>query len=253
MIKAIIFDIYGTLLFRKGGDLSDSLSKRDYLMKSFSKLIKEFNLDTNPEELFYLYHKEIDDEHKRKSKRGIKYPEVIIEKIWKRILKKIGYDNSPKTCFDIAFYFDNINSQKKLYPYAAFVLKKLKEKDIRLGIISNAQFYTKIDMLKLLYDKIGLKHLEEIFDNRLTFYSYKLGYSKPNKGAFLKVKERLGKKGIKPSEIMYVGNDVKKDIKTANSVGFKSCLLIENQTKINDKAKPDYKIKDLREIVKIVE
>ncbi|MBU4283844.1 MAG: HAD hydrolase-like protein [Nanoarchaeota archaeon] len=250
MIKAIIFDIYGTLL--KQGDLENSLAKKEMLLKAFSKIKKKYKLKSTPNELLDLFVSSIDRIHRIKKARGIKSPEVKIEKIWAMILKKIDYRFDKNFLFKIAYEHNCMTGKRALYPNVILTLKKLKEKGLKLGIVSNAQFYTEMDMNSLLSKDLDIKSLYDLFDKNLVFMSYKLGYSKPNPKAFIILKEKLKKIGIKPNETLYIGNDMIKDVLTAKKQSFKTCLFVNIETKYAIAVKPDYKIKDIRLIIDIV-
>ena len=250
MIKAIIFDIYGTLL--KQGDLDNSLAKKEMLLKAFSNIKKKYNLKATPNELLDLFVSSIDKIHRIKRARGIRSPEVKIEKIWAMILKKIDYKFDKDFLFKIAYEHNCMTGKKVLYPDVILTLKKLKEQGLKLGIVSNAQFYTEIDMNNLLSKDSGIKSLYDLFDKNLVLMSYKLGYSKPNPKAFIILKKKLKKIGIKPNQTLYIGNDMIKDVLTAKKQFFKTCLFVNAETKYAATVKPDYKIKNMKSIIDIV-
>ena len=252
-MKAIIFDIYGTLLRQEIGDLEESLSKEQKLLRSFSRLKRKYKLKATSKKLFNLFVDSIGKVHNLKKSRGIKHPEVKIEKIWGMILRKIGYKFNNKFLFRIAYDHHELTGRRVLYPDVASTLMKIKQSGIKLGIISNAQFYTEIDMFNLLKKEIRVKSLYELFDKQLVFYSYKVGCSKPNIKSFLLLKEKLKKLGIKSSEALYIGNDMLKDIKTAKKAGFRTCLFVNVETKYKGvKLRPDCRIRDIKSILRII-
>jgi putative hydrolase of the HAD superfamily len=262
MIKAIIFDIYGTLLKKNiAGDLADTTKRKDIMIQSFNKLKERYKLNATPEQLFNIFIEAINTVHKRKIAKGVAYPEVKIENIWLMLLNSIGYklkqNEMKKFCFKIAKEHENL-IPRYLYPNTVEILTYLKKSNIYLGIISNAQFYTILDMKTLLKKNKCKYSFDEIFNKKLCFYSYKEGYSKPNLGSFNKLKKELSKLKIKPQETLYVGNDMLNDIYASNKAGLKSCLTINKETKyrkrqLKSKIKPNYKINNLNQIIKIVE
>lgn len=248
MIKAAIFDIYGTLLKTETGDLDESMEHKDILIGSFSEIKKRYNLDIDAKELYYLFKDNIQKEHKKKQKKGIQYPEIKIEDIWEKILKKINYNYDKAFLFKIAYEHEELKGKRTLYKDAEHVLKTLKEKGIKLGIISNAQFYTIIEMNNLLKQPF-----EHYFEKDLAFLSYKLGFSKPDIKAFETLKKRLKKYDIKEDEIMYIGNDMLKDIGTAKKAGITTCLFESPEVRLrNLKIQPNYRIKSLKELLDLI-
>ncbi len=242
MIQAVIFDIYGTLVYYNLGDVDDIVRRKEETKKAFRKAAKVFKFD-KPDEVYERWVEEINKEQQRKKKRGVKNPEVVIEKIW---MKTLGCSENKGR--KIALFMEEKENNPRLFPGVKKCLTDLKKKGLKLGILSNAQFYTKIMMEKNLKRK-----MEYFFDKDMELYSFRLGYSKPNPKGFEILKKRLRKHKIKPSETLFVGNDTLKDIWAAKKAGLKTCLYVCSQTYYKKKVKPDYKVKDLRDIIKIVE
>jgi putative hydrolase of the HAD superfamily len=275
--KAVLWDVYGTLLALSVGDLEAALEKKETMRKAFRLTAQEFGLskylDGDPAEtLLQWYVKEIEKTHRRKRAHGVFSPEVKIEDIWLRILKKLavrGYRLRGKdekghlqTALKLAYFFDYVYHAKAFYPGVRQTLEEIGRLGLRQGIISNAQFYTPL-ILRMLLRREGLRPddpLQELFDRRLIFFSYRLGVSKPNPRAFETARERLQKMGIEPNHVLYVGNDILNDMIPARNVGFR-CILFagDRETlalrKDNPECagfKPDAVIKSVPQIMKII-
>ena len=199
-------------------------------------------------------------------------PEVKIEDIWTRILKKLeqsGYEaeaDEGTTGFDLAlksaYFFDDIYQTKVLYAGAGRTLEAVKRLGLRQGILSNAQFYTPIALRMLL--RRDMRHMDdpikELFDRRLIFFSHRLGVSKPNPLAFERARDRLRAMGIEPARVLVVGNDVLNDMIPASRMGFKSVLFAGDAQSLTlrkdnpqcTRFKPDAIIKSLPELLKII-
>jgi putative hydrolase of the HAD superfamily len=100
------------------------------------------------------------------------------------------------------------------------ILSDLRDRGIVLGIVSNAQFYTPIVIEALT----GLSVEEMGFEPDLCSWSYAHGVAKPSTTLFQSVVSRLRGGGIEPGETLYVGNDMLKDIWTADQCGLKTAL-----------------------------
>ena len=274
---AVLWDIYGTLLALSVGDLESALARKDTMREAFKLTIREFGfrkfLDGDPSDtLMEQYFREIEKTHLRKSSRGAFSPEVRIERIWLRIMRKLslqGYKPGPRGdgidldfALKAAYFFDDVYQTKTLYPDARRTLAGIKKHGLKQGIISNAQFYTPI-ALRMLLGREGLRGADpfgRLFDRRLVFFSYRLGVSKPNPLAFELARDRLQAKGIEPKRVLYVGNDVLNDMLPARRVGFKSVLFAgdkESLTLRKDRPecagfKPDAVIKSLPQLLQII-
>ena len=132
------------------------------------------------------------------------------------------------------------------------LLKKCREASIRLGIISNAQFYT-----RFLFDWLLGRDLIQLgFDPDLVIFSYEHKRAKPDSYLFELARDRLANQAIAPERTAYVGNDIRNDILPAVQVGFQTILFAGDQRSLrlrrDDPAcrsiKPDMVITELTQL-----
>ena len=240
-VKAVIFDVYGTLVNYWRSEFSDKNSKERFLMGVLKKTSDYFEMTQfldkmNPAEsgektLYDLYHGLISLDHEKSLRKNVNFPEIRIERIWEIILmmlKRHGYTiegldlggmDDVSRC--LAFYYNYHALGRGYYPGVVDTLKSLKSQNIKLGIVSNAQFYTPIDLTLFLRDQSEneFDDYQELFDHDLTFYSYEYGAAKPNSILFQKLYDALYELHILPSQTVYVGNDLASDIKPAREAG----------------------------------
>ena len=250
--RAVFWDVYGTLCGVSVGDLQRTLEYENRLTQAAGAVIEEFQLapaltQLYPDRLADIalrdrYLELIAESHERSRAAGIECPEVVIEQIWLWILEhcrqagyETGYDEPLlDTAYRAAYFFDASIQYNYLYPGIADCLTKLSEAHLVQGIISNAQFYTPIQLRRLLREALQRDNveLEDFFDESLVFFSYELGYSKPNQGAFQKANRVLAQRGIKPEEVVYIGNDMLNDVWAAARAGWRTILFAvdESQT-----------------------
>ena len=276
-VGAVIWDVYGTLMALSVGDLESTLAKKKTMSGAFRRTIREFGLyefldDDPPEALMDLYIGEIKKTHRRKHARGVFSPEVKIERIWLRILKKLeakgykpiadGEEIGLDLALRVAYFFDDAYQTKALYPGAQETLEGVRRLGLRQGIISNAQFYTPIALNMLLRRKKSERAdpMRRLFDRRLVYFSYRLGVSKPNPLAFERAKVRLHAMGIEPDRVLYVGNDVLNDMLAARAAGFRGVLFAGDRESLNLRKdrpecagfRPDAVIKSLPQLLEII-
>ncbi len=131
-----------------------------------------------------------------------------------------------------------------VYPGMKRVLNFLKKNGIKVGIVTDAP---KIKAWIRLAE-IGL-HNE--FDVVVTYDDSKV--EKPNKRPFLLAVRKLG---IRPSEAMFVGDNIDRDIVGAKNVGMVSVFAKYGEVlmfrKKKSKEKPDYVISKPSELISIV-
>lgn len=214
-IECILFDIYGTLFISSSGDIGI----RDisaYRKSSLMDLLFRFNVQTSLSALVGEYRAIIDKTHASQKRRGVDCPEVEIDRVWREVLKQ----DDPETVRAFAVEFELITNPVFPMPHLLETLETCLAKNIVLGIISNAQFYT-----PCLFKWFFGKSVEEMgFRPGLIFYSYQTGHAKPSPHMFQRAADRLTGMGIRENAVLYVGNDMLKDVLPAKSVGFNTAL-----------------------------
>lgn len=215
-IRAVLFDVYGTLFISAAGDISIAQEAADRNIEAVANLLGQFRIDRDASSLQNVFFAAIDREKRRLEQEGIDYPEVVIETIWKKIL---GIDDDA-VIKRFALEYELIVNPVFPMPHSREIITALKKKDINLGIISNAQFYTPCLFSALMED--SLENLG--FTDDLLFFSYAFGYGKPSLFLFERAAERLAQRGVHNNQVIYVGNDMLKDIYPAASVGFQTVL-----------------------------
>lgn len=245
-IRAVLWDIYGTLFGCSLGDLEASLHLSERQRQAARILIEEFHLlqpltqlcPTTPAET-YLTERLVNsilDSHQQSRAAGVEYPEVIIEHLWQRIAEDcLGHgmlspNDEPTlhTAYRWAYFYEAVLEKTYFFPAAAACLDRLHRAGLTQGIISNAQFYTPIRLRQFLRHDLARAELglDDIFTEPLVMFSYELGCSKPNPLAFERCLAYLDGQGIAPSQTLYIGNDMLNDIHAAQQLGLKTVLFI---------------------------
>jgi len=135
---------------------------------------------------------------------------------------------------------------KKL-PHLDKVLKELKNRGYKLGVVTNT-VTSREEHVRMALRRIGI---EEYFDVIVT--SVDVGFNKPDKKIFLAALKALK---VKPEEAVMVGNRVSADIVGGNRVGMKTILFKWNKRYQNEitmpEEKPAYTINSLKELPQIL-
>ncbi len=215
-LQAILFDIYGTLFISASGDISLAGNKPSG-SDQLQNVADYFHVNIRGNDLPSLFLTEVQAEHDRLRAEGIKFPEVRVEEIWARILRKdldrdfieafaLGYEIAVNPVFPM--------------PGLSGALEEIKSRGIPIGIVSNAQFFTPLlfpAFLGKAPDSLG-------FDRNLCFYSYEFRQGKPDTFLYVKSAEALLTMGISPQHTLFVGNDMRNDILPADSLGYQTAL-----------------------------
>lgn len=224
-VKAILFDVYGTLFISRAGDIGAAMEEAEVRVDLLDGLCGRYNLSLPARDLVNRFFDRIGQEKLRLARQGIDAPEVVIEDIWGDVLGTA--DRSLLQRF--ALEFEMIVNPVYPMPGLGDLLSFLKRRGMIMGIISNAQFYTPI--LFSSYLGAGLEDLG--FRKDLVIFSYEVGYGKPSSRAFMAAARILEHGGIQPREVLFVGNDMLKDICPAGEAGFQTVLFAGDARSLN--------------------
>lgn len=267
-IKAVLFDIYGTLLISSSGDIDQAEITGNNLKIALdaAKMNLIGDADLALDHILKDFEYTIKVCHESAKGNKIPYPEIDILSIWRIVLihaRRKGLIDFTKDA-DVLLttcVFEFLSNKVHPMPEMQDTLAALQKKNLPLGIVSNAQFYTPVLMNYFFNNKISLKEKIKGFDRELTVFSYKLGRGKPDVSLFQELIPTLKwKYGLIPSEVLFVGNDMLKDIYTASQVGFKTALFAGDERSLRMREddertknlKPDFIIDNLQQILNIV-
>jgi putative hydrolase of the HAD superfamily len=213
--RAVLFDIYGTLLSSAAGELHPDPALRDLIATAHAASPHPF-------------------------------PEIDIREIHAALHPELAPDEVEA----LAVVHERKANPVSPMPGAAETLRQLAAKGIPLGLISNAQFYT----VPVLEEALGATLTELGIDPDLCCFSYLERRAKPDPYLFEIVRDKLARRGIPAAEVLYIGNDVRNDVAPARTTGFRTALFAGDPTSLRlrgrglDASGADQVIHDLREI-----
>lgn len=266
-VKAVIFDIYGTLIISASGDIDQATLSVENMQKAMQA--GGFSNTYHNDAYAFLVEQlpvKIKEQQEELKKLGHPYPDVDIFKVWnemfsaaegKALLKRTGEESLS----DVIMVFELLSNKVFPMPGMKEVLLQLKNKGIPLGIVSNAQFYTPIIMNYFITGEFSTKQEIELFDPELSVYSYKELRAKPDIKLFDKINRTLKNKyNLQSNDAVFVGNDMLKDVYTAKNSGLQTAIfsgdkrsfrLREDDQRVKGLF-PDFFINDLKQLVDII-
>ena len=177
------------------------------------------------------------------------HPEFDAVGIWRQIIEenRSAYTNSPtpeklgQLPLCLAEMYRGISRRKlKLYPFVSEMLDALRGQ-IPMGLVTDAQSaYARGEL-----HQVGIL---DYFDPIIVSGDY--GYRKPDPRLFQLAIDALGA----PAEnILYVGNDMHRDIYGARQAGMQTLMFDSDQgTKEYDDCMPDHRIADYRDLLSLL-
>jgi putative hydrolase of the HAD superfamily len=224
-IRAVLFDVYGTLFCSAAGDIGVAGSP-DWPGGGLEELAREYAPALGGEQLRDYFQRQVREIHRELSAHT-PYPEVRVEEIWARFLRESGGPGrlrrereEGEAARELALRYELAVNPVYPMPGAGEVIARLRRARCVMGIISNAQFFT-----PLLFEAFFGGLPEDLgFDPALLIYSFEMGEAKPAPRLFVRAMDRLADLGIGAEQCLFVGNDMFTDIYGAASPGFRGVL-----------------------------
>lgn len=264
-IRAVIFDIYGTLFISGSGDIGTARKNGDIdtLKRTLERVGLNIASKTRIKPNSQLLYDTINLEHVRLKKKGIDYPEIDIIEIWKSVLHALDsgnlYTNQDNDVLikKIALIYELQLNPVWPMPGMLDVLSRFACENYLLGVVSNAQFYTPLMFEALL----GIKYSDLGFSEDLLVFSYKHSMAKPSLRLFERLLATLKHKyTVLPEQVVYVGNDLLNDIYPAKHLGMRTVLFAGDKRSLRLRKdnplckalKPDVVIKKLTQLFEVL-
>ena len=141
-----------------------------------------------------------------------------------------------------AFIKENFHRYAVPFDFAKPMLEKLKEKGLKSGLITNGPS-------QLQRKKLEMLDLEKYFDEIII--SGELGVDKPDLKPFEVMAERLN---LKPSELVYVGDNPKNDVEPSRKAGYTPIWVMTTGYWLFPEIEvPEFCIKDVSLVPEVIE
>ena len=241
-----------TVLFDMGGTLEDIWVDAESEMAAIVKLdamLKERGFDpgVSPDAL----KASVDEGWKRYDViRSAGDVELKPVEIWcDCVLTDFGFDRAALAphCEEIAHMWEVTHFHRHLRPRVKEMLSELRDMGLKLGVISNtAALYQVFDTL----EEYGIRD----FFRDVTLSSI-TGFRKPCRDIFT---VSLRQMRSDPSECVYVGDTLSRDVIGSKQAGFAVAIQIsskltrEKDSKVSDGRRPDFYIEDIYDVAEVV-
>lgn len=270
--KAIIFDIYGTLVVSASGDINQidlsqqnmrtALREADYLLPEQDPQ----KADKVVAELIQKFVEFLQKHQQQLREAGAPFPEADIRQVWDEWLqyaigKKYIATNGASDITRLTFVFEMLSNKIHPMPGMLEVLHYFHDRKYPMGIVSNAQFYTPVMMNFFIDGQARNTESLPLFNDDITQFSYSLFRAKPDRLLFVPVIKSLKENyGIEPHQSVFVGNDMYNDIYPAQDLGMKTIFfagdkralrLREDKEEVKN-VRPDAVITELLQLKQII-
>ena len=230
-IRAVIFDIYGTLIISGSGDVGgggDVDGGDGGVIGDGGGDEQEARAGGGVRPAIPVtaatagaFRSEVAAFHAATSLPPGERAEVDALEVWRRLLESGGRADlaaDPWSVAEVAAEFESRTNPTWPMPGAAMLLEALRRRPLSLGIVSNAQAFT----LPLIEELVGSPLAGSGFDLDLCLFSYRYRRAKPSPSLFQALRAALRRRGILASEAVYVGNDMLNDVWAAGRAGLRT-------------------------------
>ena len=200
--RAVIFDVYGTLLDAPPGGVRPDPAADPAMIKFLEnyRIVPPASPTTALAELVRREH----------AASAEAFPEVDLVALWAELL---GLPADGKTARMVAEIEDLWHPAAPM-PGAAAMLRRLAMAGVPCGLLTNAQAN--------VWRQLG--ELAPCFASDLCVLSHQFRRAKPSPGLFAEMTTRLARRDIVPQDVWFIGNDPANDIAPAAAAGFRTAL-----------------------------
>jgi FMN phosphatase YigB (HAD superfamily) len=276
-VRLVTWNVYGTLLAIPTGGVLFEHPQKFVMEIALDKTVQEFkmwgSMSRKPGQpatyLRELYDRVI-SEQKLAPSPGEKYPEILAEKIWEGIVKKLlqkdykfdtgFYGSLNEFSRKIAYFFHASLQGTAAYPGAAAALEQVKSAGLQQGLIADTQCFTLVQLQRGLAQGGGTVAVDALFDRSLRALSHEIGGKKPSERLFKHILTAAAQQGLAPGQVLHVGSRLGLDLSPAKKLGMRTALFAGDKEslqataeKLKDPAtRPDAMLTELGQIAEIV-
>lgn len=279
-IRAVTWDIYGTLLQVPDGQLNFDPKPQLRLEVALEKTIAEFNMWNSMtrkpgapwEYMIGQYRDVLADEKLRgggQVRRG-DLPHTSLGRVWKTLIERLQqkeyeydydqYGSLSEFSEKVAYFFHSALQGTAAYEDALKILKYVTKLGLAQGFVADAQPFTLLQLVTALQEQGKLPPIRQLFPPDMMVLSFTSGARKPSPSLFETMAERLRINGLQPTEVLHVSARLQDDIIPAKKAGFRTALFAGDAASLDapkellaeKENQPDRLVTSLRQIARVV-
>jgi FMN phosphatase YigB (HAD superfamily) len=276
-IRAVTWNIYGTLLAILGGELYFEHPQKFVMDVALDKTIQEFkmwgSMSRKPGQpadyLREIYHNLLAEQQMLPS-GSEKHPEVQADKLWEAFIKKLlqkdykidanFYGALNEFSRKVAYFFHASLQGTVCYEGAATALKYVRSRGLVQGLLADGQCFTPVQLERGLQQQDSALSLDAVIEPELQVLSYEIRGRKPSERLFRHMLSLLAQRGIGAGQVLHIGTRVTQDIVPARRLGVKTGLFAGDRASLQAKpeqmkepaSRPDVLLTQLEQIADVV-
>ena len=270
-VRAVLWNVYGTLLAIPTGELQFEAQIEFATDAAFDKTVQEFkmwNSMSRKPGAPGAYMREL-------FKKALEMVRVTCgepkaELVWDDILKKLmskeyTYDASqfgPAAEYvkKIAYFYHASIQGSGCYPGAADALRLVADAGLKQGLLADGQCFTPVQLLKGLRGQDPHLDLAAYLPADLRVLSAEKGAKKPSDELFKAGLAAVRAKGLAPAQVLHVGSSLTRDIAPAKKLGMLTALFAGDKGSLqatgeqlrDPHLRPDVLLTELPQIAEVI-
>ena len=273
-VRAVTWTLYGTLLNILSGQLLFEHPQKFVMEIALDKTVQEFKMwgsmtrkPGQPSEYLGEMYKRVLTDLRRAPSRGEKHPEILAERVWDGVLKKLAqkdykydvvfYGPMNDYCKKMAYFFHASLQGTACHDGASKALEHAHQAGLKQALLTDAQCFSFVQLQRGLKQQHCKTPIDQLFDRSASALSSDVGGRKPSERLF---KHALGQLGLAPAQVLHVGSSIPRDLVPAKKLGMRTALYAANKESLDatkDQLKdpatrPDVMLTELGQIAEIV-
>jgi hypothetical protein len=276
-VRAVLWNVYGTLLAISGGELLFEHPQPFVMSVALDKVIQEFKMwgsmsrkPGQPAEYLQQVYKQLLIEQRGVSAGGERYPEVSAERLWEAVIKRLlqkdyqfdaGFFGSlNEFSRKVAYFFHASLQGTACYRGAADALRHVSAAGLHQGLLGDGQGFTTVQLQRGLKAQDPSADPEAWLSEGLVVLSCEVRGRKPSERLFRQALETLRERGVEPSEVLHVGSRLQQDLVPARRLGMRTALFAGDRASLQatpealkePATRPDVLLTELSQIASVV-
>ncbi len=211
-VRVVTWNLYGTLLHIIGGQLLYEQPQKFIMDLALDKTVQEFKMwgsmsrkPGQPSEYMGQIYRRVLTDMQLASSPGEKHPEIVAERIWEAILKKLQqkdykydaafYGAASDYCRKIAYFFHASLQGTGCHDGAAAALEHVHHAGLKQALIADAQCFSFVQLTRGLNQQHCGVGVDQLFNRAWCALSCEVGGRKPSERLFKHTLSQLQAQG----------------------------------------------------------
>ena len=249
-VKAVMWNLYGTLLRISDGDLIQFHFKPARMQAALERTLLEFGMQTAISndaasawsELYQHYKQVLEHLEKAAPVKDGEFPHIDSAQIWLGLINRMAerglvYQESQfgdRAAFasKVAYFFHSCFQGVQAGHRAQRAIGMLSNAGIAQGLLADGQSFAMLDLERCFKMQGQTSELDDLLNPSCRVLSHEFGVRKPSRILYETAVRRLAALDISPRQTLYVSTRVAGDLGIAREYGFRTVLFAGDKTSL---------------------